>query len=54
MDQFQRKMQRPPNYWEELIEAKIIPAVPKRKDGQPLNFSEYTEFYIQRGGKASR
>ena len=43
-DQFKRKMQRPPNYWEELIDAKIITAVPKRKDGKPLNFSEYIEF----------
>ncbi len=52
MDQFQRKMQRPPNDWQEMIDAKVIPAIPKRKDGQPLNFSEYTEFYIHRGGQA--
>jgi hypothetical protein len=44
MDEFKRRKQRPPNYWEELIDAKIIPAVPKRKDGQPLNFSEYIQY----------
>lgn len=43
-DQFKVKMQRPPNYWEELIDAKLLSAVPKRKDGQPLNFNEYIEF----------
>lgn len=53
-DQFERKMQRPPNDWHEMIDAKLIPAIPKRKDGQPLDFSEYTEFYIHRGGKAGQ
>lgn len=54
IDQFQRLKQRPPNDWQELIDAKLLPAIPKRKDGQPLDFSEYTEFYIQRGGQALR
>lgn len=54
MDQFQRKMQRPPNDWQEMIDAKVIPAIPKRKDGQPLNFSEYIEFSIHRAGKAGK
>lgn len=53
-DLFERKMQRPPNDWQEMIDAKVIPAVPKRKDGQPLNFSEYTEFYIHRGGQTGK
>lgn len=50
-DLFQRMKQRPPNDWQEMIEAKVIPAIPKRKDGQPLDFSEYTEFYVHRGGQ---
>lgn len=54
MDQFQRKMQRPPNDWQEMIDARVITAVPKRKDGQPLDFSEYIEFSVHRAGKAGR
>ncbi len=44
MDQFKRKMQRPPNDWQEMIDAQVISTVPKHKNGQPLNFSEYIEF----------
>lgn len=54
MDQFQRKMQRPPNDWQEMIDAKVLPALPKRKDGQPLVFEEYMEFSIHRAGKSGR
>jgi hypothetical protein len=53
-DQFQRKMQREPNDWQELIDAKLIPGVPKRKDGQPLVFAEFIEFTVHRGGQAGK
>lgn len=53
MDQFERKAQRPPNDWQEMMDAKVLTAVPKRKDGQPLDFSEYIEFYIHRRGNAA-
>lgn len=48
MDQFQLKMQRPPNDWQEMIDAKMLSKVPTGKNGKPLSFSEYMEFTIHR------
>ncbi len=48
MDQFQLKMQRPPNDWQEMIDAKVLSKVPTGKNGKPLSFSEYMEFTIHR------
>lgn len=48
MDQFERRFQRPPNDWQEMIDAKVLAGAPKRKDGQPLEFSEFVEFYFHR------
>lgn len=31
-----------PNHWEDMIRQKIIPAVPPGKNGQPLDFAQFT------------
>lgn len=54
MDQFERKFQRPPNDWQEMMDAKVLAGIPKRKDGQPLEFTEFIEFYFHRGGNPGR
>lgn len=54
MDQFERKFQRPPNDWQEMMDAKVLAGIPKRKDGEALEFSEFIEFYFHRGGNPGK
>lgn len=54
MDQFERKFQRPPNDWQEMVDAKVLAGIPKRKDGEALEFTEFIEFYFHRGGNPQK